>query len=510
MWSTQGYLLSGTGVSANHMPYYEDNGACYGYFSSRPNVLAMVNMRIVRPDSTTKSAWAPAAITVDASYELCTRCDMVAFQNQDIGARWFYGFVTSLEYVNETTTRVHFDIDWFHTYCGDLTIGDCFVEREHIENDWDSVNTVSEPISPSTSVYYATAPNSLDIDSLNSALSGQKDLTWCVMATSQPVQGNDSPLSGRWIGGTYVPLHVLTATSQDGVQAIVNQYASVGKVSAIVCIVGVPSEVLGASNYARNVTIPYPSRGMTIGSYAPLNRKCFTYPYCGIAVSSLQGDEMIFRWEADNGGALDLIVYGVGGIAPAYSVSCPRTGETTSFTGFPQLAWTGDVASNYFAANKFSIAGRVIGGGALTAIGVATGNPLVAASGAYSVANTVTSIADKNNAPNEFNGQAPDMLALVMQRLGLQAFIKSTTSDDIESIDNFFSYCGYATNRTKRPNLNTRPLWNYVKANNAQVTGACPHEAIEFTQNMLTSGVTLWQTQKGAVVGQYDLEGNIG
>lgn len=510
MWSTQGYLLSGTGVSSNHMPYYEDNGACYGYFSSRPNVAALVNMSIVRPDKTSKSAWAPSAITANVSYELASQCDMVAFQNQDIGGRWFYGFVNSLEYVNETTTRVHFDIDWFHTYCGELTIGDCFVEREHVENDWSTVNVVSEPISPSTTVYYSTAPNSLDIDSINSALSGQKTLTWCVMATSPPVEGNNYALSGRWLGGVYVPLHVMTAASQDGVQSIVNQYGDVGKVNSIVCIVGVPSELMGASNYAQNVSISYPSRGMTIGSYAPLNRKCFTWPYCGIAVSSLQGDEMVFRWEADNGGALDLIVYGVGGIAPAYSISCARTGETTSFTGFPQLPWTGDVAANYFAANKFSIAGRVIGGAVLTGVGVATANPLVAASGAYSVANAATSLADKNNAPNEFNGQAPDMLALVMQRLGLQAFIKSTTSEDIEAIDNYFSTYGYAVNQTKRPNTNTRPLWNYVKCGNSQVTGKCPHEAIEYTQGMLNSGVTFWQTQKGAVVGQYDLEGNVG
>jgi hypothetical protein len=72
----------------------------------------------------------------------------VMFQNNDYNSKWFYGFVTKLEYVHKEATDVHFEIDVFQTWKFDMNFKPSFVVREHCPQ-WDSngapiINTVDE------------------------------------------------------------------------------------------------------------------------------------------------------------------------------------------------------------------------------------------------------------------------------------------------------------------------------------------------------------------------------
>lgn len=73
-------------------------------------------------------------------------CNYLAFQNTSFGNKWFYGFITGVEYVNNVTSEISFIIDVMQTYLFDVQVGQCFVEREHVTDDSIGANTISEPI----------------------------------------------------------------------------------------------------------------------------------------------------------------------------------------------------------------------------------------------------------------------------------------------------------------------------------------------------------------------------
>lgn len=55
----------------------------------------------------------------------------VMYQNANFGEKWFYAFITRMEYLNPETTRVYIDTDAWQTWQFDVSFGNCYVEREH-------------------------------------------------------------------------------------------------------------------------------------------------------------------------------------------------------------------------------------------------------------------------------------------------------------------------------------------------------------------------------------------
>lgn len=87
-------------------------------------------------------------IKVDKDIDSLWGVNYLMFQNTQYGNKWFYAFVTSIEYKQRNTTYVHFEIDVFQTWKFDMNFKDSFVIREHCKL-WNSdgspvVNTIDE------------------------------------------------------------------------------------------------------------------------------------------------------------------------------------------------------------------------------------------------------------------------------------------------------------------------------------------------------------------------------
>jgi hypothetical protein len=72
----------------------------------------------------------------------------IMFQNASYNTKWFYAFVTKLEYKNPGTTYVHFEIDVLQTWMFSMTFKPSYVIREHCQL-WNTdgspvINTVDE------------------------------------------------------------------------------------------------------------------------------------------------------------------------------------------------------------------------------------------------------------------------------------------------------------------------------------------------------------------------------
>lgn len=52
------------------------------------------------------------------------------YQNENYSNKWFYAFITGMEYVNNSMTLVHIATDVFQTWQFDLDFKESFIERE--------------------------------------------------------------------------------------------------------------------------------------------------------------------------------------------------------------------------------------------------------------------------------------------------------------------------------------------------------------------------------------------
>ena len=75
------------------------------------------------------------SIRLEVRYDDIYECNYLMYQNTGHGNKWFYAFITKIEYVNETTSEVFFEIDVMQTWMFDYTLKESFVEREHSETD---------------------------------------------------------------------------------------------------------------------------------------------------------------------------------------------------------------------------------------------------------------------------------------------------------------------------------------------------------------------------------------
>lgn len=73
-------------------------------------------------------------------------CNYIMFQNESFGTKWFYAFITGVEYVNNIVSEITFEIDVMQTWFFDFNLRECYVEREHTVTDTIGEHIVTEPV----------------------------------------------------------------------------------------------------------------------------------------------------------------------------------------------------------------------------------------------------------------------------------------------------------------------------------------------------------------------------
>ena len=70
----------------------------------------------------------------------------------------------------------------------------------------------------------------------------------------------------------------------------------------------------------------------------------------------------------------------------------------------------------------------------------------------------------------------------------------SPTAENCRIIDDFLTVYGYAIQEIKKPSdfFRTRPLFNYIKTNNCNLTAYCPTAFENILKSIFNNGVTLW------------------
>ena len=68
------------------------------------------------------------------------------FQNTSFGSKWFYAFITNVEYINNSVSEITYELDVMQTWLFESTVKPSYVERETAETDVIGANIAPEPI----------------------------------------------------------------------------------------------------------------------------------------------------------------------------------------------------------------------------------------------------------------------------------------------------------------------------------------------------------------------------
>lgn len=436
-------------------------------------------------------------------------CNYMMFQNASFGNKWFYAFITAVEYLNNSASSITFEIDVMQTWFFDCSPDYCFVEREHTFSDVIGEHIEPEPVSVGEYVMntYGNVTPMSDM---------------CVIIAIVDV---DEETTGTLYDGIYgaADLWCYNASDTVNINSKVNEYTQnydniIGIYTCPKILIGDVSTggkhlQFGSSGVKTTITLDT-ATSTTLDGYTPKNNKLYTYPYNFYHIDNANGSELSLRYEffsGDNvkveiGGSITQPVQcvlrpvGYKGSSSNQTYNC----ETLTLANYPICSWNVDSYQAWVAQNGVITAGSgiasIVTGGLLS---LATANPaplIMSTIGA--VGNTLTQDYTASIQADISKGSFNNGSANVA--LGTQAFYGghcSITQYNARIIDDFFNMYGYAVRRCKVPNRSSRPAWNYVKTIGATVTGSVPADDMKKICSIYDNGVTFWKD--GNQVGNY-------
>lgn len=442
----------------------------------------------------------------------------IAFQNTTFGGKWWYAFIDSVRYINNSCYEISYTIDVFQSFMFEVDwTTQVFVEREHSVLDEIFTSFTDENIDTGEYQYW----NQTDmINPKNPEI---------VVASS--VDSNNDDVKGSLYGNIYSGLayNVFSTTDFADVNAFLSGLTDNNKSSAVVAIFMAYAPFFNSSDgstaaLTREVGITV--RTDTIDNYQPRNKKLFNYPYNFLYITNGSGNSMNVEpqyCELNENGQQEFLLVGETSCNPTITLyplgykgtesGTANFNEKMTLTGFPQCAYTIDSFRAWLAQNSGTTAMQIVGGVGSIAGGIATtalsgglassvGAGMIA-TGAMSIGSSMIEIGVQSARPPQASGNSGSGGMFAQGLLTFMVYQCQITRERAMIIDSYFDKKGYAVKRVKQANRSSRPHWNYVETREADYHGAVPSEYLEQINTAMNHGVTFWKNFSD--VGNYSL-----
>lgn len=458
-------------------------------------------------------------IRVQAKYANIYTCNYMIITNTSYENRHYYCFVTSIEYVNEETCEIKYEVDVMQTWHFSYTQLNTFIEREHSVTDNIGDNILPEMIDTGELVYNDSFLNIGELHFL------------CVIVATLDV---DTKVKGDIYDGIFgaCKLRAFNRDDVDGINEYLNTFAQKtdNVISMYMCPTvaiqppsgTIPSGGMDVQRFTTPYSVEYQHKSITandtLDGYKPKNKKLYTYPYNMLSVVSPRS-ELQLRYEYFKN------------LAPSFRVRCTVTqpvqamvrptnykgtseyyNETLTLSNFPLCSWGVDSYQAWIAqtAQPEIISSLYSAGASLLSAGLTGG--LTAISGLQSTLSDVTSLISSSYrasiASDSMKGTFDN--GSVTSASGKNQFYiarKSCNAQYAKMIDDFFTKYGYAKNGIGVPNRHSRPHWNYVKTVGYQAKGQVPTIYMDKICQIYDNGITFWKN--GDEVGDYTLDNTV-
>lgn len=495
---------------------------------------------------------------VDELYD----CNYLMFQNTNYGNKWFYAFITQVNYINDITTEILYAIDVITTWWFDCEVGTCFIDRAHAINDEAGDNLLPEGLETGDYVITRNLRGFRRLD----------DLSVTVATTFQYVDPGaifDKFTSVKQFQGVPTALNFYTYKIPgdiDKLNTMLDAINENGKIDGVVAVYLTASAFADSGegqsqdiiDETLDVATPTYLGEDTGETYTPRNKKLLTYPYVSLYITDLQGQAKSYPYEYFNEphgtkvfgimsnvnpGSNVIIApkfYKGGGTYVNGNSSDYNMDEKMVLPEYPQVAYINDVYKNWLALNRINLLAHVAGGGA----GISTvstpplmtwGGPSVNPTGAPQIATgsvdggfiggqvmgyvvghlgdtlnrireSITAIYSHSLVPDQARGVGDNS---IMCGAKLQNFFygtKSIRAEYARIIDDYFDMFGYSIKRIGVPReyIGKRKTHTYIKTIGAHLSGSVPVDMAQAICAIYDSGVTFWNSQ--TEIGNYTID----
>ena len=439
-------------------------------------------------------------IRVPTHYDNIYKCNYVMYQNSAYSNKWFYAFVTDLEYINDGRTDLHIETDVIQTWLFDYQVKASFVEREHVSSDTVGQHTLPENVQLGEYIINSHSR----VDELRNNL---KLVIGSTVAPSDLIK-----LYGGNYNGIYSGVKYYTYSASDMTSNIQNM-ADDNKQDAISSLFLAPPFVLPqtgggpiADSTAPQTIDTSVARITTLNGYTPRNNKLLTYPYCYILGSNGNGGSAIYHQEkftnTNQSGAYVFRVYGsltpgcsIRMIPINYNGSEINTDEGLNLGKYPQLNWATDMYTNWLTQNGVNVATSLVGSTAMTVASGMTGNALGVVGGVSGIANSLNEVYKASLIPPQTSGNinCGDVIASMHENT-FHMYRMTIKQEYAQIIDKYFDMFGYKVNMVKVPNSNHRSRYWYTKTIDVNIDGDIPQSDMQKIKNAYNNGITFWKS----------------
>lgn len=474
----------------------------YNYFNGLPK-LEKDGFSYQRKDSIIRF---PAHIDSILEY------NYVMYQNSNYSNKWFYAFITDMQYISNGMTAITIKTDVYQTWFNDLTYKPCFVEREHVNNDSVGLHTIPENLETGDYISCKLQPSFYE----------NPDTCFVVATTYQFTSGYSFFNQELPIGLYYYGL-----TTLQGVQDVVKLHDQAGKGEAINSVfvtlksffsswysaTGIDGQLSATVRFDYSTELTVTKVNYLGNNYTPKNKKLLTFPYSFLQVSNHSGQVINYKWENFNllnVGTTNIGFSIKGTITPGGSMKAFPINYNNMLNNyddnivvgkFPIGAYSNDVYTNWLRQNGLNVGLNILSSGLqiasgiglmTTGAGAVTGGGAVA-SGLMGIANTMTNVYEHSLIPDSVSGNTCcGDVNFTLGLTNLEFKRMSIKNEYAKVIDDYFSMFGYKVNTVKVPNRTGRTNWNYVKTIDCNIEGHIPQNDLQEIKNMFNTGVTLW------------------
>lgn len=494
--------------------------AQYNYFTSLPKV-GFDDFTYIRKDGVLR---VPAIIDDLYNY------NYVMYRNDAYSNKWFYAYITGMEYMNDNVTDISIATDTFQTWQFDLTYKRTFVEREHVNDDTIGLHTQPEGlqlgemiINSKTTIKPDKTTKTYDNETINYIYPIFFQVTEFLSAYLPEAETYSS---GSEYNAVFSGLRYFACCSISDAKSLINQYAQADKSDAIVAIFLAPKEFLAGSRKLGSGTYIYiPANSSTLSTlvdsttitrpskldnYTPKNNKLFTYPYSYMYVTNNVGGEATFNYEDFANATPKYFIAGALGqgcstkLMPISYKRYTANAEVFDFgligAKYPICAWASDYYTNWMAQNAGNINTNVVTSIATRALGFETAslfhNPMGKVGAGVGIASTIAStIAEVERAkiiPDQAKGNTNSSDILLGMKTYFTVDCMSVRAENAKIIDDYFTMFGYKVNEVKVPNITGRRNWNYVKTIGCYIDADIPQDDLQQIKDLFNRGITLW------------------
>lgn len=487
--------------------------AQYNYFYSLPK-LELNNATYQRKDGVIYFPTHTKENDGLPTFEDLLQYNYCMYQNTSYNNKWFYAFVTDIEYDNNGMSVITIETDVFQSWQFDIIYKNSFIEREHVSNDSVGANTIPEGLELGPYISCKLQPT----DYFNKTSSD------CCFVVAVSELANGLAYS-QWNSVIPIGLYYIGCTTQQGVWDLIHMYDDLSKGDAINSVFIAPKDffsswtniVYQGSNlngqfsltltYENDTTIDVTQVNYLGNDYTPRNNKLLTYPYTFLQVSNNSGAVVNYKWENFNlltAASINKIQFKIiGTITPgcsyrAYPINYNNIlndfDDGITFGKLPIGSWTSDVYTNWLTQNALNIELNNMEAVSGTIKSAVSGNPDFTG-GFMSIARNFEQIYEHSLIPDQVRGNVNcgdvnyqyNLTALYFKRMSIK-------NEYASIIDSYFDAYGYKVNRLATPNIHKRSNWDYMKCMDVNLEGNIPEKDLEKLRSLFNGGCTFWHT----------------